>query len=207
MKKMRVRSAHGVLAAACIAMGALLAPAVGHAHDGKAHAQWEGTGDYQRTVRPYAVPDVVLTDADARPVRLRELLAGSDPVMMNFVFTTCGTICPVMVKVFADVPAALGAQAANLRLISISIDPDNDTPAQLKTYAKAIGAGERWKFLTGRVQDIKAVQMAFDSYRGDKMNHEPLTLMRQAPGKPWIRIDGFATPDELVREYRKVVLQ
>ena len=193
-----------VLAAASLAAAALLAPSLGWAHDGKEHgAAWTSSSDYQRSVRSYAIPDVALTDADARPVRLRELLATNEPVMLNFIFTTCGTVCPVMVKVFADVPATLGAQAGKLRLISISIDPDNDTPAQLKTYAKHIGAGARWTFLTGRAQDIKTVQFAFDSYRGDKMNHEPLTLMRQAPGRPWIRIDGFATPDELAREYRK----
>jgi protein SCO1/2 len=208
VKKIRDRSVRGLLAATCIAMFTLLVPAVGQAHDGKEHAsQWSGKNDYQRSVRTYAIPDVVLADAEAQPVRLRDLLATSDPVMMNFIFTTCGTICPVMVKVFADVPARLGAQAKNLRMISISIDPDNDTPAQLKAYAKHFAAGERWNFLTGRVQDIKAVQLAFDSYRGDKMNHEPLTLMRHASGKPWVRIDGFANPDELVREYRKVVPQ
>jgi len=202
----RVRSPWLALAAACIAGAALLAPAIVLAHDGKEHpTQWPGKNDYQRSVRSYAIPDVVLADAEGRPVRLRELLATDDTVMMNFIFTTCGTICPVMVKVFADVPVRLGAQAKNLRMISISIDPDNDTPAQLNSYAKNFGAGERWKFLTGRVQDIKAVQLAFDSYRGDKMNHEPLTLMREASAKPWVRIDGFANPDELVREYRKVV--
>ena len=196
------------LAATCFVGGVSMLPAVGLAHDGKEHTtQWPGKSDYQRSVRSYAIPDVVLADADARPVRLRELLATNDPVMLNFVFTTCGTICPVMVKVFADVPARLGAATKNLRMISISIDPDNDTPARLKAYSKEFEAGERWKFLTGRVQDIKAVQLAFDSYRGDKMNHEPLTLMRHAPGKPWVRIDGFASPDELVREYRKVVPQ
>lgn len=204
---MNIRAQHlgFALAATCIAGAALLAPAIVLAHDGKEHATpWPGKNDYQRSVRSYAIPDVVLADADGRPVRLRELLATDDPVMMNFVFTTCGTICPVMVKVFADVPVRLGAQAKNLRMISISIDPDNDTPAQLKSYARNFGAGERWKFLTGRVQDIKTVQLAFDSYRGDKMNHEPLTLMRHASGKLWVRIDGFANPDELVREYRKV---
>lgn len=202
------RSMRMLLAAACIVAVLQWTPATVRAHDAKEHAsQWQGSNDYQRSVRTYATPDVVLTDADARPVRLRELLASNDPVMMNFIFTTCGTVCPVMVRVFADVPARLGAQAKNLRLISISIDPDNDTPAQLKAYAKTFDAGERWKFLTGRVQDIKALQLAFESYRGDKMNHTPLTLMRQASGKPWVRIDGFANPDELVREYRKVLLQ
>lgn len=202
------RSIRHALAAAGAAASALLMPTPGWTHDGKAHADgWSATTDYQRSVRSYAVPDVVLTDADARPVRLRELLATNDPVMLNFVFTSCGTVCPVMVRVFADLPASLGAPAKTLRLISISIDPDNDTPARLKTYANSVGAGARWTFLTGRAQDIKTVQFAFDSYRGDKMNHEPLTLMRQSPGRPWIRIDGFATPDQLAREYRKAAPQ
>lgn len=202
--------------AVCVTGSMLLLPvaALGHGAAQQA-AQMEKTGqtagakfdDYRRTVKTYVVPDVVLIDADDRPVRLRELMAGNDPVMMNFVFTTCSTICPVMTKVFADVPARLGGEAKHLRMISISIDPENDTPLQLKAYAKSFRAGERWKFLTGRTQDIKAVQLAFDSYRGDKMSHEPLTLMRQAPGKPWVRLDGFASPDQLVREYRKVLQQ
>jgi protein SCO1/2 len=166
-------------------------------------AVWPAGNDYQRSTRPYAVPEVVLVDADARPVRLRELLATDDAVMMNFVFTTCNAICPIMVKVFADVPERLGAAARTTRLISISIDPDQDTPAQLKAYSRSFGADKRWTFLTGPLADIKRVQLAFDSYRGDKMNHEPLTLMRSAGGKLWVRIDGFASPDELVREFRK----
>jgi protein SCO1/2 len=48
-------------------------------------------------------------------------------------------------------------------------------------------------------------QKAFDAYRGDKMNHLPVTFVRLAPGKPWVRLDGFATPDDIVREYRTLV--
>ena len=137
--------------------------------------------------------------------KLRELLASDDPVMLNFIFTTCSTICPVMVRVFADVPSRLGAQAKDLRMVSISIDPENDTPAQLKSLANSLGANQRWSFLTGRVQDIANVQRAFGIYSGDKMTHEPLTLIRHARSKSWVRIDGFANPDELVREYRGTV--
>jgi protein SCO1/2 len=165
---------------------------------------WPGGNDYQRSMRSYSIPDVVLVDADAHPVRLRELLATDDAVMLNFVFTTCNAICPIMVRVFADVPERLGPSAQKVRMISISIDPDNDTPAQLRSYSKNFAGNKRWTFLTGRLQDVKSVQLAFDSYRGDKMNHEPLTLIRAAAGKPWLRIDGFASPDDLVREYQKV---
>jgi protein SCO1/2 len=196
-----------VLTASWIAGSALLLSGAAPAHDAKEHAAASAAGDYKRSVRSYSIPDVVLIDADAKPVRLRELLAAKDPVMLNFIFTTCGAICPVMSKVFSDVPAQLGAEATKLRMISISIDPENDTPAQLKLYAKTYGANARWKFLTGSVEDVKAVQRAFNSYRGDKMSHEPLTLLHSAPDKPWVRIDGFASPEELAREYRKVALQ
>jgi protein SCO1/2 len=192
------------LLGACCAGTALLAArgASGH-EDHKQKVAWPGGNRYERSVRSYTIPDVMLVDADARPVRLRELFASDDPVMVNFIFTTCSTICPVMVRVFADVPSRLGAAAKDLRMISISIDPENDTPAQLKSYAKTMGADKRWSFLTGRVQDINNVQRAFGIYSGDKMTHEPLTLIRHAGSRSWVRIDGFANPDELVLEYRK----
>jgi len=205
---MHLRFLGRVMTAACVGVGAACLSSGGLAHGSKEHAAaWPGGNHYERSMRSYTIPDVVLVDADARPVRLRELLATDDPVMVNFIFTTCSTICPVMVKVFSDVPSRLGADAKDLRMISISIDPENDTPAQLKSYAKNFGEGLRWRFLTGRLEDIKNVQRAFDTYRGDKMSHEPLTLMRHARGKSWVRIDGFANPDELAREYRKVATQ
>jgi protein SCO1 len=203
-----LKSLPRLLAVIGIAGLTLLHASAALAHDGKPDAiAWPGGNHYERSMRAYAIPDVVLVDSDARPVRLRELLASDEPVMLNFIFTTCSTICPVMVRVFADVPARLGAAAKDVRMISISIDPENDTPAKLKTYAKTFGEDLRWRFLTGRLEDIKAVQVAFDTYRGDKMNHEPLTLIRQARAKSWLRIDGFANPDDLVREYHKVAAQ
>lgn len=196
------------LAALSCAGAALLQASSALANDENQHATaWRGGNEYQRSIRSYVIPDVVLTDADARPVRLQKLLAADGPVMLNFIFTTCGTICPIMVKVFADVPSRLGAAGKNLTLVSVSIDPENDTPAKLKSYANNSGTGARWTFLTGSLKDIKTVQLAFDSYRGDKMSHEPLTLMRLSPGKPWVRIDGFANPDELALEYRRATQQ
>ena len=50
-----------------------------------------------------------------------------------------------------------------------------------------------------------AAQRAFKSYRGDKMNHTPVTFLRAAPGQPWVRIDGFASSEELAREFRELV--
>jgi protein SCO1/2 len=190
----RVNSFSRLLAAICMVGGTVSASMASAA-----------AADYKRSLHSYTVPDVTLVDSDAKPVKLRELFAAKDPVMVNFIFTSCGAICPVMSKIFSDVPGKLGADSSKLRMVSFSIDPEFDTPKELKAYGKTFKATERWKFLTGKVQDIKSVQVAFETYRGDKMSHEPLTLMRAAPGKQWVRIDGFASPEELVKEYRKAL--
>jgi protein SCO1/2 len=72
-------------------------------------------------------------------------------------------------------------------------------------YAKKYNASPQWQHYTGTVAASITMQKAFDVYRGDKMNHFPVTFMRAAPGKPWVRMDGFVTPDELMQEYRKLI--
>jgi len=194
------------LIGACVASGCVLyGDAALAAEDAEPVRTWPGGHHYQRSMRSYAIPDVVLVDADARPVYLRDLLGNDEPVMLNFIFTTCSTVCPVMVKVFADVPSRLGPAGKNLRMISISIDPDNDTPRQLRAWADHVGERVRWRLLTGSVEAIRSVQLAFDNYRGDKMAHEPLTLIRPAGGQSWLRIDGFASPDELASEFGRAL--
>ena len=89
--------------------------------------------------------------------------------------------------------------------MSISIDPEQDTPARLTAYARKFHAGPEWQYYTGTVAASIVAQRAFDVYRGEKMSHTPVTLMRAGPGKPWLRIEGFVTPDELVDDYRNLL--
>ena len=105
-------------------------------------------------------------------------------------------------SVFAQTPRELGAEGARLRMVAISIDPENDTTPLLSAYAAKYGAGPHWRFLTGSRERVAEVQRAFDNYRADKMSHEPLTLLHVAPGARWVRIDGFASPGDLAREVR-----
>ena len=152
----------------------------------------------------YAIPDVMLVRSDGKSVSLPDELNDGRPVVMSFIFTTCTTICPLSSQTFQKLQSMLGADRKRVHMVSISIDPEEDTPARLATYAKGYKAGAGWSFYTGTVQAIIATQQAFGVYRGDKMNHTPVTLMRAAPGKPWIRIDGFATADDLLRQVRSM---
>jgi protein SCO1/2 len=78
----------------------------------------------------------------------------------------------------------LGKSLDKVHIITISIDPEQDTPATLKKYAKKYKAKLQWNFYTGTVAASVEAQKAFQAYNGDKMNHVPATFLRTAPGKP-----------------------
>jgi protein SCO1/2 len=173
-----------------------------HRHHHEAMAAKEG---FKRSVAPYETPDVALTGADGAKVPLRETLGGGKPVVMNFIFTTCPTICPVMTATFSRVREMLGPDRDRIRMVSITIDPEYDTPAVLKEYGGRFSAGPDWLFLTGSLADIVTVERAFDAYRGNKMNHAPFTFLRASPGAPWTRLDGILSAAELEREVRSIL--
>ena len=92
------------------------------------------------------VPDFALVNRDGQPVR-RADLAGA-PWIADFIFTRCGASCPMMslrmARLERELPADLG-----VRFVSISVDPEHDTPEVLQEYAESFGAPGRWLFLTG----------------------------------------------------------
>ena len=175
--------------------------------DPHAHHQhmMQQTKSIKRTAASYTIPDVTLVNQDKKKVSLPELLDSDQPVMLNFIFTSCTAICPAMSATFASVQKKLGKDSEKLRMVSISIDPEYDTPGALNDYAKRFKAGPQWEFLTGSLDDSVTVQKAFDSDRGDKMNHAPMTLMRATRDSKWVRYEGFATADELVKEARSML--
>jgi len=159
-----------------------------------------------RTVN-YVAPPVTLVREDGKRVSLPHELDDGRPVLLNFVFTTCSSICPLTSRTLEEFQRKLGPQAAQVHLMSISIDPEQDTPARLQEYSRKFHAGPEWHYYTGTVAASIAAQRAFDVYRGEKMSHQPVTLMRSAPGKPWLRIEGFVTPDELLDDYQRLLAQ
>jgi protein SCO1/2 len=110
-----------------------------------------------------------------------------------------------MSQVFAQLQEKLGEQRDKIHMVSISIDPEQDTPPRLAQYAKRFKAGPQWRHYTGTTEASATVQRAFGTYRGDKMNHTPVTFLRGAHGGKWVRIEGFASSDELASELRELV--
>ena len=187
-----------------LALLLLLLPAGHRSAAGEGDTGGRGPG-YRITEVAIAVPDVTLRGTDGRPVPLRALLDGGRPLMLQFVFTTCPTICPLLTGIAARVREDLGKDKAMILAISITIDPEHDTPSVLREYAANFDTDPDWLFLTGRLEDIVAVQRAFGSYLGNKMNHPPYTFLRRSPRDPWVRIDGIVHADLLEAEIRKMI--
>ncbi|MCW8923558.1 MAG: SCO family protein [Gammaproteobacteria bacterium] len=174
-----------------------------HAH----HQQMMAKPGYQSSLQSYAIPELSLIDIHNNKVSLSKALGEGGPIILNFIFTTCTTICPVLSATFSQVQGKLGDKEKNVRMISITIDPEQDTPERLKEYASKFKAGANWQFLTGSPSDIITTQKAFDAYRGDKMNHIPLTLLRTKTDGQWLRLEGFASAAEIVAEYRQHLVE
>jgi protein SCO1/2 len=155
---------------------------------------------YSATTATYEVPDVELLDQSGAAYRLLSLLETDRPIALNFIFTTCTTICPVMTVTFAQVKNVLGNEADRVHLVSISIDPEYDRPDVLQSYAKQFKAGENWTFLTGKTSDIVAILRSFDAYTGSKMSHRPVTLLKRPDDDAWTRIDGLPNGEMLAQE-------
>ena len=164
-------------------------------------------GAYTSSSMSYTVPDVKLVDENGKTVSMQELTDGHSPVMLNFIFTTCTTICPVMTSTFHQVQEKLGKNRKDLRMVSISIDPENDTPKKLKEYAAKNMAGAQWTFLTGSLENSLAVQKAFGAFAGEKMNHKPITFIKaKGSDKQWVRMEGLAEAGQILNEYDKLAI-
>lgn len=169
-------------------------------HPGSIEAQPADPQGVTRSLSNYVVPALKLVRDDGKQVVLADELNDGRTVVLNFIYTTCTGICPLASHVFSELQHSLGAERERVHLVSISIDPEEDTPSRLRAYARKFDAGPGWQHYTGSVTASKAAQRAFDVYRGDKMAHTPVTFVRTAPGTPWVRLDGFATADMLLKE-------
>jgi protein SCO1/2 len=169
-------------------------------------AAWGSAADTPRFTRSEVaidVPDVTLIDQDGNEVKFRDLLITDTPVFVDFIFATCTTICPVLSAGFASIQRRLADQPDRARLVSITIDPENDGPQELTAYLERYGARPGWEFLTGTREEIDDVMRAFNAWVPDKMSHRPLVYIRSPKDGSWVQIKGFAGGKDLMAELER----
>jgi protein SCO1 len=197
-----------ILAAAALAVA--LAPALpaaaqhgaGHDHAAQDHAAHlasaRAAGGEIEDADGFAIPDVEVVTQDGEKVRFyRDIVAGR-VVAMNFVFTTCTTVCPPMGAIFGQLAERLGARAGrDVHLISVSVDPATDTPERLAAWAARFGRTPGWTLVTGDKPAIDRLLKALEVFTADFADHAPVTLLGNDEAGAWTRASGFTAPAEL----------
>lgn len=183
-----------------VAASLMAAATVAAAHDKHAqHAQQQADAKpAQASALRIRLEDVSLRNQDGGEVRFLSDVLGQRVAVVNFVYTTCTTICPVSSATVAELQRRLGSRAGReVALVTITTDPARDTPARMKETAARYGAGSGWHWLTGRKGEIDRVLKAFGAYTPNPEDHPPITLVGNAASGQWTRLYGFASVDEL----------
>ncbi len=147
-----------------------------------------------------AIPDVELLDQNGDKVHFYTDLVKGKTVAINFIFTTCTTICPPLGATFARVQKDLGERAGrDVRLISVSVDPATDTPERMKAWGAKFHAVEGWTLVTGAKPEVDKLLLALGAATASPADHSPTILIGNDAAGQWTRTYGLARPGVLVK--------
>jgi protein SCO1/2 len=149
--------------------------------------------------------DVELIDQDGRKVRFYSDVLKGKTVVVNAFFTTCTSVCPPMNRNMEKIQEALGERVGkDVLLVSVSVDPETDTPARLKEYARKFHAGPGWLFLTGKKENVDWALYKVGQYVEDKQDHTTVIIIGNEATGLWKKAFGLAKTAELLQTVRSV---
>ena len=186
-----------VLGAALVAAPALAADADDHSHHHHDHDAQQAAPEKPSTVQP-KLSDVALVAQDGRKLKLKSEVLGDKLVVVDFVYTTCTTVCPVLSALMAKVQGQLGDRAGEVQLVSITVDPARDTPARLKEYAAKYDPKPGWLWLTGPTGTVNEVLKGFGAWTPNFEDHPPQVLVGDMRTGNWTRYLGFVDPKDIM---------
>jgi protein SCO1/2 len=163
----------------------------------------------QRLPKIGPAPEFTLTDQEGKRVALKDLRGKA--LAITFIFASCTDTCPMLTATMAGIQDKLGAAfGPRVHFISVTVDPERDTPEVLKRYAEAHRANPAgWTFLTGTQSEIREVARRYGVYyrktpRGD-VDHTFLTSLVDPGGTLRVQYMGVRfDPDEMLRDLQSL---
>jgi len=175
---------------------------------GSAWAQSAGRGvaSSRERIQARYFPNIALITQDGRSVRFYDDLIKGRVVMLNFMYATCEGACPLITSNLTKVQKLLGNRAGrDIFMYSITLKPEQDTPAVLKQHVEMHGIGPGWQFLTGRPGDVERLRRALGFVDSDpqvdrdKSKHVGMVRYGNEALQLWATCPGLATPEWIVR--------
>lgn len=154
-------------------------------------------GDKTLKMGEVTISEVALQNQDGETVNFQDLVRDKI-VAINFVFTTCKTICPPMGANFAELNRRMAeTRGEELAMISVSIDPTNDTPERMKAWSEKFSPEPGWTLLTGEKQSVDQLLKELKVFTPLKEDHAPILMMGKVGEDNWIRTNGLGNVDLL----------
>lgn len=168
------------------------------------------TKDNQRLSKIGPAPVFTLTNQDGKRLALKDLRGRV--LAITFIFASCTDTCPLLTAKMAGIQRRLGSDfGSKVHFVSITVDPERDTPEVLKRYADAYKANPAgWAFLTGTKAEIREVTQGYGIYykkaqRGD-VDHTFLTSLVDPNGTLRVQYMGVKfNPDEMLKDLQSLV--
>lgn len=145
------------------------------------------------------ISDIPVRDQNGRRLKFYTDLVKDKTVAIDFIFTSCTTICPSLTATFRRVQEDLATRAPAVQLISVSVDPMTDTPARLREYATRFKAGPGWTFVTGDKADIDSLLLELGAAATNASDHTPTILVSNDVTGYRTRANGLSSPATLVK--------
>ena len=163
------------------------------------------TAQAQKPAEKYFT-DVELINQDGKKVHFYSDVLKGKTVIVNAFFTSCTSVCPPMNRNMEKIQEALGDRVGrDVFLVSMTVDPETDTPARMKEYAKKFHAGPGWLFLTGKKENLDWALYKLGQYVENKDDHQTVLIIGNEPTGLWKKAFGMANVAELVQVVESVV--
>ena len=157
------------------------------------NARWGG--DY--------LPNLPVVDQDGKQYRFYDDLIKGKKVIINFIYTSCGDICPLTTARMAQLQSKLGdIVGRDVEMYSITIDPEHDSPKELKRYAEAFHVGPGWRFLTGKPADIQLIRDKLGERSRVKNEHRHEMLLGNDAIGDWSKDSAYGDLDRVAMNVR-----
>ncbi len=176
-------------------------PADPHAH----HRAMMKKPSQRQSVDVRLIDNQLLTQ-EAEKVSFKSEVIGDKIVVVDFVYTTCTTVCPVLTAVFKQVQERLGGRLGQeVYMVSLSVDPTRDTPQRLKAYSKRYDVRPGWIWLTGQKTSVDEVLKGLGAYTPAFEDHPAMVLVGDGRSGEWARFYGFPSPDQILAKVDELI--
>ena len=154
-------------------------------------------------------PDFTLTDGLTGQTVTLSSLRGN-VVAMAFLYTHCPDVCPLTAAQFRAAQRSLGADASHVRFVAVSVDPDGDTPADVRTFSAAHELSTNWHYLIGARPQLQAVWSlygvgAFNAPMGMSVAHNDAIYVIDAKGREREIVHSDVALKDLVADLRALM--